>query len=142
MPVELTMNFEQVKNRLSETVAVQTNLSPAWVWENFTLLQWAEMQRQFDPLSTAPAPSLANKVKTANVDFNNARQAYENQLTVIQQITGVALSGLRGRAREDSVLAHSIAGLTSFSESRVHDFKAKLTEAQFTPDALRQEGVR
>jgi hypothetical protein len=29
-----------------------------------------------------------------------------------------------------------------FSESRVHDFAARLTEANFTPDALRQEGVR
>jgi len=29
-----------------------------------------------------------------------------------------------------------------FSESRVHDFSVKLTEANFTPDALRQEGVR
>ena len=29
-----------------------------------------------------------------------------------------------------------------FSESRVHDFAAKLSEADFTPDALRQEGVR
>jgi Protein of unknown function (DUF1329) len=29
-----------------------------------------------------------------------------------------------------------------FGESRVHDFSVKLTEAQFTPDALRQEGVR
>jgi hypothetical protein len=29
-----------------------------------------------------------------------------------------------------------------FSESRVHDFTVKLTDAQFTPDALRQEGVR
>jgi hypothetical protein len=29
-----------------------------------------------------------------------------------------------------------------FSESRVHDFSAKLSEADFTPDALRQEGVR
>jgi hypothetical protein len=29
-----------------------------------------------------------------------------------------------------------------FSESRVHDFSVKLSEADFTPDALRQEGVR
>jgi len=29
-----------------------------------------------------------------------------------------------------------------FSESRVHDFTVKLSDAQFTPDALRQEGVR
>lgn len=29
-----------------------------------------------------------------------------------------------------------------FSESRAHDFGARLKEAQFTPDALRQEGVR
>ncbi len=29
-----------------------------------------------------------------------------------------------------------------FSESRVHDFTVKLTDANFTPDALRQEGVR
>jgi hypothetical protein len=29
-----------------------------------------------------------------------------------------------------------------FSESRAHDFSVKLTEAGFTPDALRQEGVR
>ena len=29
-----------------------------------------------------------------------------------------------------------------FSESRVHDFTVKLTDADFTPDALRQEGVR
>jgi hypothetical protein len=29
-----------------------------------------------------------------------------------------------------------------FSESRVHDFSVKLSDAGFTPDALRQEGVR
>ncbi len=29
-----------------------------------------------------------------------------------------------------------------FSESRAHDFTVKMSEAQFTPDALRQEGVR
>ena len=29
-----------------------------------------------------------------------------------------------------------------FSESRVHDFNVKLVDANFTPDALRQEGVR
>jgi hypothetical protein len=29
-----------------------------------------------------------------------------------------------------------------FSESRVHDFLVKLSDAGFTPDALRQEGVR
>ena len=29
-----------------------------------------------------------------------------------------------------------------FSESKVHDFTVKLADAEFTPDALRQEGVR
>jgi hypothetical protein len=29
-----------------------------------------------------------------------------------------------------------------FSEGRVHDFTVRMSDAQFTPDALRQEGVR
>ena len=92
MNITPTTSIQDVKERVAETRAVQTDLVNLWVWGSATLLEWDEWIRQFDATSTTPSQSLAKKIAVATVNANNAKQAYDGALSNIRLTVTVAVS--------------------------------------------------
>ncbi len=118
MTIQPTASIQDVKDRVLETRAVQTDLADMWVWDSATLLEWDEWIRQFDTTSLIPTPSLAKKIALATVAANNAKQTYEGSLSNIKLTVTVAVSGLRAKAKLDPTLDDVVDELSAQGNTR------------------------
>ena len=118
MNITPTTSIQDVKERVAETRAVQTDLVNLWVWGSATLLEWDEWIRQFDATSTTPSQSLAKKIAVATVNANNAKQAYDGALSNIRLTVTVAVSDLRSKAKLDPTLDDVVEELSAQGNTR------------------------
>ncbi len=118
MTIEPSTSVQNVKDRVLETRAVQTDLADMWIWDSATLLEWDEWIRQFDATSLVPTPSLAKKIALATVAANNARQAFDGSLSNIKLTVSAGVSGLRSKAILDPTLNDVVEELSASGNSR------------------------
>ncbi len=118
MTIQPTASIQDVKDRVLETRAVQTDLADQWVWDSAALTDWDEWIRQFDTTSITPSQSLAKKIALATVAANNAKQAYDGALSNIKLTVTVAVSGLRAKAKLDPTLDDVVEELSAQGNTR------------------------